>query len=555
MARPSPPSEAAIDAQETGGLPPVFLLALIQEARQIAVAVVCASKRPVQGCIAGPDENLRNHRLMLASTTRIATLMAAICTAWMISGWSPWLLFYTRYDDARALEIIVLMVLLSVGVAARSFPSLPRIGFRCLALVALIAFFALGVVSALRSGFPVYGLAEVAMLLSLTLAVCVIRQARAQAVDENLRTHVLTLIALGGLVLGFRHLFDLCAALKTGDIRWLLFSWQPFSQQRYLAKAAGLALPLLWVLPRLPLRHAAIMLVPSAIASIMISSQLVSTGSRGVLLGLLASVAVAALLFRRVGRSYALWQLGCLLAGLALWLGIENWGGFSRSFRIIAADSSGRDVLYGHLLDDIRSAPWLGIGPMQFSVFDRHPDIGIAGPHSLPLQIAAEWGLPALTLVLSIAACWSLGYLKYIRNLGAQMPARADDARIETALFMMLLIAGIHSLVANVLNDPVSQLAIVMALGLTRSMQSAATRPVDRSTVASSVGLVLAASCVVGLGWSVRAGTPCYLKVSGAERLSGADGLMHPRLWSQGLIPFSRSCALDSAQSTPDDPP
>ena len=39
---------------------------------------------------------------------------------------------------------------------------------------------------------------------------------------------------------------------------------------------------------------------------------------------------------------------------------------------------------------ELRSSPWLGIGPMQFAAL---ASVVGAHPHNWPLQVAAEWGL------------------------------------------------------------------------------------------------------------------------------------------------------------------
>ena len=133
---------------------------------------------------------------------------------------------------------------------------------------------------------------------------------------------------------------------------------------------------------------------------------LVATGSRSGIVSLLLIVVVALLRSQRVRAWRLKGWLALLLAALPLLWIAESI--FTRSTANAAMTL--RLALWRDTLEIISHHPWLGVGWGQFNfVWTLTPLPHRAGDvfdhaHSLPLQLAAELGLPVAALVLSLLA-------------------------------------------------------------------------------------------------------------------------------------------------------
>ena len=111
-----------------------------------------------------------------------------------------------------------------------------------------------------------------------------------------------------------------------------------------------------------------------------------------------------------------------------------------------------REVLWQLSWQAIKSSPWLGMGPMQFAALASH--VG-AHPHNWPLQIAAEWGLPALGL-LAFA----------IFRLGKAVRHTVTSDYSLASMTLAVAVALSLGLVDGNLVMPVSQIGAALAVGM-----------------------------------------------------------------------------------------
>lgn len=148
------------------------------------------------------------------------------------------------------------------------------------------------------------------------------------------------------------------------------------------------------------------------------------TGGRGTMLGLAAGGVVvlalrgrAALPLLRVLSIAAL--LGGIVYGVFFWLlphamGLPPFGeGAYVVGRTLEDPVNGRRLLWECAFDLIHRHPWLGVGPLHFAHYGLSRG-DAAHPHNWMLQIAAEWGIPALAMVcialaLSARGLWLAG--------------------------------------------------------------------------------------------------------------------------------------------------
>lgn len=460
--------------------------------------------------------------------------------AWMLSGtdFSSW---ETGYDNARMLQLAALGLLIVWGLLFY-----PKLIFDVLAVLPAYtiwmgaALWALAIASAVRAEWVSYAFIELSLYSALILASHSLRGSVRSV--PRLRVWPMFVLSVGAMCLGVRLLADFGAALMLRDVTALASSWVPFINPRYFAKAATWALPLLWLFPRLlPLPWRGRVWLLSTLAAVAIWAQLFGTGSRGALGGMVISLAVAGLFFGPAGRSYARTQLGCLTAGVVLWLGFVFFLGAEVPTRIVDAGASGRIPLYLAALSDIRESPLLGLGPMQFSLVDRHPDLNIAGVHSLPLQLAAEWGLPAAILACWLIGLWFRAMFRTTRHQSTQVPD-GWDAWVAVALFSGLLAALIHSLVANVLNDPISQTMACLAAALVTFQKPQSSVPLRASAPQRVAMGLVAVTVLIGLWMGYQKGVACVGQASQAAYKTGIGGSIFPRYWSQGLIPLEQTC-------------
>jgi len=141
---------------------------------------------------------------------------------------------------------------------------------------------------------------------------------------------------------------------------------------------------------------------------------LIATNGRGTLLGMAAGCVAVAMLARRRAVPYLRQFAVTAALGLLAYfffltivpplLGAEGMSSFSYAFQRTAADpASGRAPLWRLAAALIGQHPWLGVGPMHFAHYTGHLHIA-AHPHDWLLQVAVEWGLPALACVVVAVA-------------------------------------------------------------------------------------------------------------------------------------------------------
>ncbi len=140
---------------------------------------------------------------------------------------------------------------------------------------------------------------------------------------------------------------------------------------------------------------------------------LVFTAARGTMTGLTIGAAFAALGFGRpaiqwLKRFGAAAAVGTALYAL-LFLGVPAMLGLETEMAATELVGNARSIDLRYFLWDLavqytRESPFLGIGPMHFA---HRPNFEAAHPHNLPLQIAAEWGVPMLLLVAA-ALIWAM---------------------------------------------------------------------------------------------------------------------------------------------------
>jgi O-antigen ligase len=319
-----------------------------------------------------------------------------------------------------------------------------------------------------------------------------------------------------------------------------------FSHIRFFNHTQTSTLPLLILLCCLTPRASRLRWLWLAVTTYWWMALFATTG-RGTLLGMGAGCIAAAVLARRCAMPYLRQAAMTAVLGLLAYfffltvvpalLGAEGMRSFSYAFERTAADpASGRAVLWRLAIALITQHPWLGVGPMHFAHHAGSLHIG-AHPHDWLLQVAAEWGLPALVCLLVAVA---LG-LRALLRAGARV--KYDDAANQ-AIFAALLAGAVailvDGLVSGIFVMPQSQLAIALYLGCAIGWQ----RVVGPATQSAPGGVRRGVSivCVVAAMAGVIAGAwpDAGARLRSEEPTPAQQalntGTQWPRLWKAGYF-------------------
>ncbi|HEX7811990.1 MAG TPA: O-antigen ligase family protein [Burkholderiales bacterium] len=398
----------------------------------------------------------------------LSLMMAALGCYLMFSPiWIP-SLTARMYDNARVLELILLILLVPLSLAPCARETIISFWARfdrsvrwCMAVLVVG-----GGVSAAFSDAPAFGIQQIAltMLLGwLFLSVCAIVWRLGKQAEMALAAA--TCAGAGLVVLSFWATF--IQALELGRN----FSWVSpfleFANVRFFGQYQAYAL----LLVTLPIALARLTWSWRAIVYFVAANFWAlqwMVASRAVWVGFAAAAATAALLMR-AGRLRWLGEQGALvLAGGAIYVvfsslvlstpnatqipavnSIVARGGESTSERVTMAKAA---------LRLIGEHPLAGVGPGQFGL--HFSATGGAHPHNTPLQLLTEYGLPAGMAGIALGAMLVLFAAGEFRKSTMHRPD-AVTASLAAALIMGL----VDALFSGNLIMPHSQVLLCVIAG------------------------------------------------------------------------------------------
>jgi putative inorganic carbon (HCO3(-)) transporter len=447
----------------------------------------------------------------------------------------------TGHDQQRLVEIGA--VLLGGGLALAERRTTATDLFAGRAGIALAAFFGLGILGTAFAYSPRHAFFEVANLFLLCLLAFMV----AAEIARNGQPALLRILQCLALVCGFYAFLFIVAyvgGLSLGIPLALDDFTTNFSNIRFFNHVQTSTLPLLVLLCCLTPRGAKVRWLWMTVASYWWMA-LIATNGRGTLLGAAAGwVAVAVLARRRavpflrqvvVTAALGLLAYYVFLTVVPVLLDVEGMRSFAYTLHRTAVDPTSQRMPLWHLAAGlVAQHPWLGIGPMHFAHHTAPLNMG-SHPHDWPLQIAAEWGLPALACLLAAIAFG----LRTLLRAGARAPH--DDAAshaTSAALLMGAVALLVDGLVSGILVMPQSQLAIALYLGCTIGWLRIV-GPVTQ-TVPGGVRRGVSAACIVVAMAGVIAGAwpEAGARLRGEESTPAEQalnmGLYWPRLWKAG---------------------
>jgi len=264
------------------------------------------------------------------------------------------------------------------------------------------------------------------------------------------------------------------------------------------------------------------------------------TAARGTTAGLIAGGVGAIVLLRATAwRTLRPLVITALLGGVVfavVFIALPPLFGVSTDGDAVALATNTRSAdlrvyLWSLAWRDIVESPWLGIGPMHFA---HRLNFEAAHPHDFPLQIAAEWGVPTLILVLAL----SYAGLRRMRELILREPD-AELANMGTGLWITCIAVVVDSLFSGNFVMPMSQVWIAYLLAWAIVWTRHASRGDASCTahVSRRSALAISAALLVSQLWLVYAVHDQVLHLN--DYLDRAHGIVinehdSPRFWSHG---------------------
>jgi putative inorganic carbon (hco3(-)) transporter len=427
------------------------------------------------------------------------------------------------FDEQRILLLVTVGLVVVVSLFTRQ-------DFASGSAFAIVVVLTLGLVSALVAARPYAAALEWSVFCLLLFAVLSVRLAstRLIAVSASIVLACIAATYSTGVLTNF--VSSLILGFPLGPETLLV----GFSNSRFPAQLQALTLPLL------PIAHA---LAPSrlwrsvlVVVGVMWWTCLIGSGSRTSWLAMMSATLVV-LAASAGGRRWAWLQVRYFAAGLALWfiaffvipavMGIPAEPEVNR----LSLSSPTRLFLWENSLWTALEHPLLGIGPMHFAYSGN--DVA-AHPHNLWLQLAAEWGVPAMLLLLVLAVAL---FVKLFNSVRAQTSPQEQD--LGAALLAAYSVWCIGNLADGFMVIPTSQAAsliiLILAIGWVRC-QGRLDSPRHMLRYAPQV---LRAQAVVALGVLLALpfsnfGSPTEREL--AWRAENPTSLFLPRFWQQGWI-------------------
>ena len=190
------------------------------------------------------------------------------------------------------------------------------------------------------------------------------------------------------------------------------------------------------------------------------------SASRGVLIAWLAGMLLTAFIYRKLAWPFLRLQFINIATG---------YSSYYILFKIVPAlhqttlvtgtvirdTANDRIALWHQALILIQDFPLFGVGPMHYAWHNSTN----GHPHNSLLQLAAEWGLPASLVILTIAGyginCWLKRF-----NVNKLQVLPKLDCNLAILLFFTLITNAAYSLVDGVIVSPISQVLMFTMIGL-----------------------------------------------------------------------------------------
>lgn len=408
-------------------------------------------------------------KLMLKSRPAFTIQILALLALVALITFLPSLQFMPNYiiwfnDRQRLLELLLLSFVLLDAILIGLTHSANQVAINKIMRKMLFSLLGFTVISCYLAQSPRHALIEVSVFAGL----CYLALFVARLFNENKQTFIRQMtIALWASILLYMLSFYtgyITASIFKTPLQWP-FPFTGFSNIRsfnqYQLWTLGLiCLPLL----AFELKKNTRILINIALIAWWVL--LFYSASRGVLVAWLAGMLLIAAIYQKTAWPFLRLQLINITLGFGsyylLFKVIPAALGFNLiTSAIIRETTYDRIGLWQKALDLIIQSPIFGVGPMHYAWYNSSN----GHPHNSLLQLAAEWGLPALIIILSIAGYGVYCWLKKF-NVQSLQAATKFECNLAIGLFFTICINAAYSLVDGVIVSPISQVLMFTIIGL-----------------------------------------------------------------------------------------
>ncbi len=378
------------------------------------------------------------------------------------------------HDDQRVLEVLCLSLgaLLLILNLWCDTPVWVSIGKPIAGLIAI--FFIFGFFSSVTAYSPRHALYEWSSFGLLLLLGGIIANEVAKNSKQQLDL-VLLVLGAGCALYIFNVALVYVWVLQSGTQLYAYEFIIGFTNHRFFNHIQTTSLPLLGLLTLRSVQRGPTTTNPAHYWWVLLSlwwMLLFLSAGRGTFVGILAGMTMVIFWQGRQALPWCRVMLLSAIAGLAAYIvffillpilmGLQPFWLLNEIVeRSIENPGSSRGALWQRAIEMTMSRPLLGAGPLHFAHYGRDINMG-AHPHGWPLQIAAEWGIPALLCLSSVI------FIAVRKLLDSTRMIALNDLKNQAVLSTWLA-TGIailtDGLVSGLIVMPSSQLWIVIYIG------------------------------------------------------------------------------------------
>lgn len=257
------------------------------------------------------------------------------------------------------------------------------------------------------------------------------------------------------------------------------------------------------------------------------------SASRGVFIAWAAAIVVTGFVFKKIAWSFLRLQIINIATGFCGYYVLFKLVPSLQQFNIVTGEilrstTNDRTELWNICLKMIEFNPILGIGPLHYYWYTR---LG-THPHNSVLQLAAEWGIPATLIILTLASYGIYCWLKKF-NASSLKNATSLDTNLSIILFFTIVSNAAYSLVDGVIVMPISQVLMFTIIGLMIGQSLCKKTKADfKEAMNHRLRSKFAGIVVIALIWSTL---PEIIQgLSGNQRgFSPGNNIVNPRIWMQ----------------------
>ncbi|WP_313552469.1 O-antigen ligase family protein [Pseudomonas sp.] len=431
------------------------------------------------------------------------------------------------HDSQRIIEIFLFF--LSSTILFFSKNSIFFIGRKELSLV--FFFFGLGLLSCVFSRQPIWGVTEIALFLGcfgIYFYISAIKQHLSEATDLAFLSLVL-IIVIAKIVQFFSSYVAACLSGEEVLDVWLLTDG--FSNIRHYGQLQTFILS---VFSFFVFRcyGGKLYSIFAFVLMVLFWVVVIACGTRGTWLGIFCAGSIL-FFISNVGRVWFVIQTSAASAALIAYFCMFHVITHVLQITVLQSASnrittslSSRDVIWEKAVEMIIAHPFLGIGPMHFA--DTYNPIA-AHPHQAFLQIACEWGIPALIVLIILL----IKFFKF-----SVVTARSADLQSKGSILQVCLIAGIlaslvQSMVDGVIVMPYSQLWLMIFAGWLNGSYISEHAEIGKRCASTLKILLLGSSLFLVFVVLRDINHLDWMKEGGQKN---HWGYFQPRFWSQGII-------------------